>query len=64
MGSITGRNKDIRQLIRDNNIYQWQVADELGIFISKLRDELTEKDRQTILAAIDTVAKQKSNEED
>ena len=53
-------NKDIRQLAKENNVYLWQVAHELGItdatFSRRLRFELSEKDKQEIRAIIERLS--------
>jgi DNA-binding CsgD family transcriptional regulator len=56
------RNQDIRNLIRDSKICNWQVAEALKIsdntFYMLLRKKLTDSDRQRILSAIETVKEQ------
>lgn len=50
-------NQDIRQVIRESELYHWQVAEQLGIhettFSRWLRVELDESTKQDILQAID-----------
>lgn len=57
---LEGKNVDIKQLCIDKKVYQWQVADELGIsemtLSRKLRYELPKNERQKIMNAIDSVA--------
>lgn len=50
------RNKDIRHAIKTAGLYQYQVADTLGIDETKLskilRYDLSKKDREYILNAV------------
>lgn len=52
-------NKDVRELIRNIGVKQWQVAEVAGIsertLCVWLRSELTSKRRNTIIAAINRI---------
>jgi predicted XRE-type DNA-binding protein len=56
------KNQDIRDLIRNSGICNYQVAEALEIsdnsFYMLLRKKLTDADRKRILAAIETVKEQ------
>ncbi len=49
-------NQEIRAVMRDNNIYMWQVAKKLNIyetsFCKWFREELSEERKQQVLSAI------------
>ena len=53
-------NKDIRQAAADAGVKLWQIAEKLGIndgnFSRKLRKELPQEDKNSILAIIDELA--------
>lgn len=50
-------NIDVKQKIRDNNLFQWAVADEMGIsectFSKWMRKELPPEKKQEIFKAIE-----------
>ncbi len=54
-------NADIRQMIKEAGLYQWQVAQACGVtegtFIVWLRKELSATRKQMILEAIDSLKK-------
>lgn len=57
-------NQEIREKIRGNGLFLWQVAEAYGIndgnFSRKLRKELPEEEKKKILTIIETlVAEQK-----
>ena len=60
------KNKTIREKASAYNIRLWEIADKLGIrdseFSRLLRHELTEKDKERVLAAIDEIRKERLNE--
>lgn len=55
-------NADIRKVAKDNSIKLWQIAKKLGIsdgnFSRKLRDELSEGEKDRILIIIAELAKE------
>ncbi len=55
-------NADIRKAAKDNGIKLWQIAKKLGIsdgnFSRKLRDELSEGEKDRILTIIAELAKE------
>ena len=59
-------NGDLKKMIRDAGLTQWQVAEHLGIaestFIRWLRYELTGKRYQEIKNAIEVLACKKAEE--
>lgn len=54
-------NQAIKNRLKETDVKQWQVADELGIsegnFSRKMRYEVSEEEKQMILEAIDRIAK-------
>ena len=54
------RNEAIKAARKQNAVYQWEVAELLGIpestFSRKLRHELPEADRDSVLKAIEKIA--------
>lgn len=52
-------NAQIRQKLKDKGVFQWQLADKLGItegqLIINLRKELPKKTQQLYLKLIDTI---------
>lgn len=58
------KNTDIRQRAKDKHVHLWEVADALGIadcnFSRKLRKELTDSEKEDIIALIDRIAAEKS----
>lgn len=56
---MTLANQEIRDLLKEANVKQWQIADELGIsegnLSRKMRYEVSEEEKQMILEAIDRV---------
>lgn len=61
-------NKEIRSLIKKSKIYHYEIANKLGIsettFVRKLRNELSEYDRQRILEAIISIRREQENDID
>lgn len=58
-------NLEIRSKLKEKNVFQWQVAKNMGIsemtLVRKLREELTEEEKQKILSVIDKIAVEKNN---
>ena len=58
------KNLDIRELLKENRVRQWQVADKLGIaemtLVRKLRYELTAEEKQKIFTIIEELATENS----
>ena len=56
-------NRDIRKLAEENNIYLWQIANEIGIldtnFSKKLRSELPENEKKRIIKIIKKLAERR-----
>lgn len=54
------RNLEIRERAKEKNVYLWQIAEYLGIcemtLTRKLRKELPETEKQTILSVIQTLS--------
>lgn len=54
------RNEAIKVALKQNAVYQWEVAELLGIpettFSRKLRHELPEADKALILEAVEKIA--------
>lgn len=52
-------NKQIRAVMRDNNIYMWQVANKLKVnetsFCKWFREELSEERKQQVMSAIEEI---------
>lgn len=52
-------NAQIRAVMRDNNIYMWQVAKKLNVyetsFCKWFREELSEERKQQVLSAIEEI---------
>lgn len=53
-------NENIRRAMKDNGVFQWQVAEALkiseGSFCRKLRHELPEKEQTNILNIVSKLA--------
>lgn len=60
---MSKNNKDIREKIKDVGLYQYQVAEEVGIseaqFIRWLRNELSEERKAKIYTAIKKLLNQR-----
>lgn len=60
---IEKANKDIRRTLERENIYQWQVAEKLGMqdsnFSKLLRTEMTENKKRDVLLAIKQIIKER-----
>lgn len=60
-------NKDIRNRLKKENIYLWQIADKLGIhettLIKKLRKELTKEQNMQLLSAVESIRLSRKKEE-
>lgn len=60
---IEKANKDIRRTLKRENIYQWQVAEKLGMqdsnFSKLLRTEMTENKKRDVLLAIKQIIKER-----
>jgi len=58
-------NLEIRKKLKEKNVFQWQVAKSMDIsemtLVRKLREELTEEEKQKILSVIDKIAVEKNN---
>lgn len=58
------KNLDIRELLKEKRVRQWQVADKLGIaemtLVRKLRYELTAEEKQKIFTIIEELAAENS----
>lgn len=56
------KNKEIKESLKKANIYQWQVAEAMGIgetaFSRKMRKELPEEEKQKIFETIDLLKKE------
>ena len=56
-------NEDIRQLLKNNGIYQWQVAQKLGMkdtnFSRLMREELEQSKKQKIKNIISDILKER-----
>ena len=54
------RNSSVKAALKQNAVYQWEVAEELGIpetsFSRLLRHELSEDDREKVMMAIENIA--------
>lgn len=59
--TLKNNKSEIKSYIKNNNLYQWQVAEFLGIDETKLsklfRKELSEKDMESIKNAVDCLVK-------
>ncbi|MBB5185409.1 dissimilatory sulfite reductase (desulfoviridin) alpha/beta subunit [Faecalicoccus acidiformans] len=57
------RNLDIRNKLKETEIYLWEVADKLGIsethFVRKMRYELPEEEKEKILSIIDEIVRER-----
>lgn len=55
-------NADIRKAATEKQVKLWQIADALGMadytFSRKLRKELSPEEKQRVLSAIDSLAKE------
>ena len=53
-------NQIIRDELREQNVYQWELAKALGIFestmVRKMRIEMSEEETRELLALIDSIA--------
>lgn len=60
------KNEDIRKAIKDNGVYYWQIAEQLGIndgnFSRKLRKELSQEEKQEIFSIINELKAGADNE--
>ena len=61
-GSEFMANKEIREKAKMSGVLLWQIAEKLGIseptMTRKLRHELSEADKQKILAIIDALSRE------
>lgn len=52
-------NKELEYLLKQENIYKWQIARKIGIhetsFIRWFREELTQEQVQQVLSAIEEI---------
>ncbi|MBM7702855.1 hypothetical protein [Metabacillus iocasae] len=59
-------NYEIKSKIKEMGLFQWQVAEKYGIsesqFCRVLRNELSKADKQCIQGIIETLYKEKQNE--
>ncbi len=57
--------KDIKQLLKDKRLYQWEVAKALGVteftLTRWLRDDLTEEKYKIIMEAVERLQSQRKN---
>ena len=57
------RNKEIKESLKKANIYQWEVAEVMGIsetaFSRNMRHELPEEEKQKIYSAIEELKQRK-----
>lgn len=60
------RNEAIKASMKQNAVFQWQVAERLGMseftFSRKLRHELAGEEREKVLAAIDQIVAEREKE--
>lgn len=60
-------NKEIEALLKQQKIYKWQVAKKLGMhetsFIRWFREELSQKQVQQIVLAIEDIKKERLQKE-
>lgn len=58
-------NLEVRRKLKEKNVFQWQVAKSMGIsemtLVRKLREELTEAEKQKIFSVIEEIAVEKNN---
>lgn len=58
-------NLEIRTKLKEKNVFQWQVAKRMSIsemtLVRKLREELSEEEKQKILSVIEEIAVEKNN---
>lgn len=58
-------NLEIRRKLKEKKVFQWQVAKSIGIsemtLVRKLREEVTEEEKQKILSVIDKIAVENNN---
>ena len=49
----------IKKAKKENNVMQWQIAEQMGMseftFSRKLRHELSEEEKQLVMAAVDQI---------
>lgn len=52
-------NEQLRAVMRENNIYMWQVAKKLNVYETSFskwfREELSEERKQQVLSAIEEI---------
>lgn len=57
------RNLDIRNKLKETEIYLWEVADKLGIsethFVRKMRYELPQEEKDEIFEIINAIKKER-----
>lgn len=60
-------NKEIEALLKQRKIYKWQVAKKIGIhetsFVRWFREELSQKQVQQIVLAIEDIKKERLQKE-
>lgn len=60
-------NLDIRKKLKEAGLYQWMLAEKMGIaeqtLVRKLRRELPEAEKQKILTTIEELATKKNNKD-
>lgn len=58
-------NQTIRDSLKNNAVYQWQVAERLGIpessFSRRMRHELEDAEREAVLATIAAIAAERGS---
>lgn len=54
------KNREVRQFLKDKRVFQWEVAERLGVHettvIRWLRTELPEERKQSIMEAASAIA--------
>lgn len=59
------QNLEIRRKLKEKKVFQWQVAKRMNIsemtLVRKLREELTEEEKQKILSVIEEIAVENNN---
>lgn len=58
-------NKQLREIMRENNIYMWQVAKKLNVyetsFCKWFREELSEERKHQVLSTIEEIKLDRMN---
>lgn len=60
-------NKELREILRQHDIYMWQVAKKLGIHETSLvrwfREELSVERKQQVMSAIEEIKTERTQKE-